>query len=217
MAKLPRILIPFMPHHVTQRGNRRMQTFFDDDDYVFYLRMLNESCCGFNVTVHAYCLMPNHVHLILTPTTEEGIRQTVIETHSAYSRRLNQKKGWKGYLWQGRFFSCPMDERYFQFARHYVEQNPVRAKMCYRAEDYRWSSADQRKRENYRTPVKLFEHSAFSVASCLSPLSDSEISEFRHNSKTGRPIGSEDFLRTLEIQTGRIFLKQKPGPKKPHI
>ena len=112
MARTARIVIPHIPHHVTQRGNRRQLVFFDACDYRQYLDFLFASCKAFRVEIWAYCLMPNHIHVIAIPQTEDGLKNAFGQTHWAYTRCLNARHGWHGYLWQGRFFSTPMDPAY---------------------------------------------------------------------------------------------------------
>ena len=141
MARLARIVAPGRAHHVTQRGNRRMQTFFCDEDYQAYLSLLGEWCGEFDVRIWAYCLMPNHVHLILVPSTADGLRRAVAEVHRRYTRMINFREGWRGCLWQGRFASFVMSEKHLMGAVRYVERNPVKAGLVTRAEDWRWSSA----------------------------------------------------------------------------
>ncbi|HWD68066.1 MAG TPA: transposase, partial [Caulobacteraceae bacterium] len=109
MARLARVVAAGVAHHVTQRGNRRQQVFFGDDDYAAYRALLAEGCRAAGVAVWAYCLMPNHVHLILVPSDASGLRAALAEAHRRYSRRVNVRQGWRGYLWQGRFASVPMD------------------------------------------------------------------------------------------------------------
>ncbi|MBU1168707.1 MAG: transposase [Proteobacteria bacterium] len=128
-------------HHITQRGNRRQQTFFNDEDYLAYIEMMSEWCMRYHVSVWAYCLMPNHVHLILVPETKDGLNLAVGEAHRRYTRRINFREGWRGHLWQGRFSSFIMDERYLLACTKYVELNPVRAGLVKRPEDWPWSSA----------------------------------------------------------------------------
>ena len=129
MARLARLVIPGLPHHVTQRGNRRQQTFFNDGDYAAYLELMAEWCREEGVEIWGYCLMPNHVHLIAVPKTEDGLRRAIGEAHRRYTRRINFREKWRGYLWQGRFASFIMDEPYLLAAARYVELNPVRAKL----------------------------------------------------------------------------------------
>nr|WP_245232789.1 transposase [Thiorhodococcus minor] len=105
MARLPRAVVPGLPHHVTQRGNRRQQTFLCDDDYAEYRRLLSSSCRACGTSVLAYCLMPNHVHLILVPADELGLRDALGEAHRRYTRRINFREGWRGHHWRERFHS----------------------------------------------------------------------------------------------------------------
>ena len=127
MARLARVVVPHIPHHVTQRGNRRQQVFFGEADYAAYRALLAEGCREAGVSVWAYCLMPNHVHLILLPPEAGALRAALSEVHRGYTRLVNFREGWRGYLWQGRFASFPMDERHLLTCARYVELNPVRA------------------------------------------------------------------------------------------
>ena len=105
MARIARIVVPEYPHHITQRGNRRQATFFCDDDYRQYIDLMAEWCSRCGVDIWAYCLMPNHTHLIAVPQTEDGMRKAIGEAHRRYARMINFREGWRGYLWQGRFHS----------------------------------------------------------------------------------------------------------------
>ena len=107
---MARVVVPGVPHHVTQRGNRRQKTFFEDGDYARYKQLLAEGCKAAGVEVWAYCLMPNHVHLILVPADADGLRAALAEAHRRYTRTINERMGWTGYLWQGRFASVAMDD-----------------------------------------------------------------------------------------------------------
>jgi putative transposase len=130
-----------LPHHLTQRGDRRQETFFCDDDYRAYIQLMGEWCTKSGAEVRAYCLMPNHVHLILVPESEESLRRAVGEAHRRYTRLMNFRDRWRGHLWQGQFGSYAMDERYLPAAVRYVELNPLRAGLVDRPETYPWSSA----------------------------------------------------------------------------
>lgn len=141
MARIARIVVPGYPHHITQRGNRRQATFFRDDDYRQYIDLMAEWCSRCGVDIWAYCLMPNHTHLIAVPRTEESIRKAIGEAHRRYARMINFREGWRGYLWQGRFSSFVMDERYLLTAVRYIELNPVRARLAADLAAYPWSSA----------------------------------------------------------------------------
>lgn len=155
MARLSRIVIPGVAHHVTQRGNRRQPVFFSDDDRRLYLKLVSEGCAAANVRCLAWCLMDNHVHLILVPSTQDSLRAALGEAHRRYTRAVNFREGWRGYLFQGRFASYPMDDAHLMAAVRYVENNPVAAKMAARAESWRWSSARSHiagRRDERRSP-----------------------------------------------------------------
>ena len=141
MARLARIVIPGVAHHVTQRGNRRQPVFFSDDDRKRYLALIREGCAAARVRCLAWCLMDNHVHLVLVPETADGLRAALGEAHRRYTRAVNVREGWRGYLFQGRFASYPMDDAHLMAAVRYVELNPVAARIVHRAEDWHWSSA----------------------------------------------------------------------------
>ncbi len=122
MARLARVVAAGLPHHVTQRGNRRQSVFFRDDDYRAYASLLAEGCARFGVAVWGYCLMPNHVHLILVPRDAAGLRAALGEAHRRYTRRVNFREGWRGHLWQGRFASVAMAEAHLlEFQGHYTQ------------------------------------------------------------------------------------------------
>ena len=140
MPRSARVVIPEAPHHVIQRGNRRQLTFFGPDDYRAYLEIAAEVFAEAKVEVWAYCLMPNHVHLIATPADETGLTKAIGAPHQRYTWRINQKQGWTGCLWQSRFGSFPMDEEYLRLCARYVGLNPVRAGLVRRAADWPWSS-----------------------------------------------------------------------------
>ena len=216
MARLARVVAPGVPHHVTQRGNRRQPVFFHDDDYAFYRDLIGESCRSAGVAVWGYCLMPNHVHLILTPSDADGLRAALAEAHRRYSRAINLRNDWRGYLWQGRFASVPMDERHLWACARYVELNPVRARLATRAEDWPWSSA--------RAHLAGRDDRLVSVAPMLERVEDWAgflgvgLGEEDHRAiqageRTGRPMGSADFVAGLEQRLGRVLARRKPGRK----
>ena len=110
MARLARLVVPGLPHHITQCGNRRQQTFFNEDDYAAYIDLMAEWCGKEGVEIWSYCFMPNHVHLIAVPKSEEGLARAIGEAHRRYTRRINIREKWGGYLWQGRFASFVMEK-----------------------------------------------------------------------------------------------------------
>jgi putative transposase len=142
MARLARMVAPGVPHHVTQRGNRRQRTFFCDDDYKAYIELMAEWCCRCGVAIWAYCLMLNHVHLIVVPSSEAGLRSAIGEAHRRCSGRIYFRYGWRGHVWKGRFASYPLNEPYLPAAVPYVDLNPVQAGLGQSPGAYPWSSGN---------------------------------------------------------------------------
>src|SRR4030067_435696 len=141
MARLARVVLAGVAHHITHRGNRRQRVFFTEKDYREYVRLMSQWCGKCGVEIPAYCLMPNHVHLIAEPRDGEGLVKAIGEAHRRYTRHINFSKGWRGHLWQGRFASFPMSPLRLRTAVKYVELNPVRAKVGKEAWGDRWRSA----------------------------------------------------------------------------
>jgi len=216
MARLARVVVPGIPHHITQRGVRRMDTFFDAEDYETYLSLMREWCLSAGVEIWAYCLMPNHIHLIAVPDGEASLARGIGEAHRRYTRYINFKKSWKGYLWQGRFASFPMDEDYLLAAARYVELNPVRARMVEKAEDYRWSSAKAHLAglDDGLVKVQPMLERVNNWTELLASGDQALLDEFRKHERTGRPLGNGDFVDRLSKLLGRELGKKKPGPKK---
>ena len=224
MARLARAVVPWHPHHVTQRGNRRQQTFFCDGDYALYRSLMVEWCRRCRVEIWAYCLMPNHVHLIAVPPSEAGLRAGIGEAHRRYSRAVNFRQGWRGHLWQGRFASFVMDEPHLLAAARYIERNPLRAGLVQRAEDWPWSSAAAHVRgqdDGWVRVGPLLERAAGWVCPWSEWLRLDEDAAIRErlqlHERTGRPMGDERFLKRIEEIVGRRLSPGKPGrpPKKP--
>ena len=123
-------------------GKRRRQpTFFRPEDYQAYLDLMAAACIEHGLEVWAWCLMPNHVHLVVVPDAPESLAVGIGRAHWRYTRAINFRENWRGYLWQGRFSSCPMDGPHTLAAARYVERNPVRAGLVAQAWDWPWSSA----------------------------------------------------------------------------
>lgn len=211
------MIAPGHPHHITQRGNRRQQTFFGDEDYRAYLDLMSESCRKNNVEVWAYCLMPNHVHIVAVPGTEEGLRDAIGEAHRRYTRQVNGREGWVGHLWQGRFGSYPMDEGHLLAAVRYIEMNPVRAGLVRDAAAYPWSSAGAHMRgEDDKlavvSPLLAMVHNWEGFLGLAT--SEEEAEDLRRHERTGRPLGDGSFVSRLEGELGRVLRIQGPGRKK---
>ncbi len=201
MARLARIVAPNTSHHVTQRGNRRQRTFFSDADYLRYLQLATEWCAKADVECWGYCLMPNHVHLILTPRSEGALRAAIAPLHWRYTFEVNKREGWRGYLWQGRFASYPMDDDYFVQASRYVGLNPVRAGLVARAEDWRWSSvrAHLRGRDDAlaRTSPLLRMHPHGLGGFFEADVAAEALKNLRRASSTGRPLGGAEWVKLV--------------------
>jgi putative transposase len=217
MARLSRITVPGLPHHVTQRGNRRQLLFTEDGDYALYRDLMAERCRANGVECWAYCLMPNHVHLILTPSTVEGMSRAVGEAHRRFTAYVNARARVTGHLFQGRFASSVMDDDHLLAAVRYLAFNPVRAKLAVRPQDWPWSSvpAHLKRRndvlvsvgpllERAATPSELFEMSLDESAA---------LHDLETKSATGRPLGGPGFMAEVEKRLGYSISPQKRGPK----
>ena len=216
MARIARVVAPGLPHHVTQRGNRGQTVFFDEKDYAVYHALMAEQCAAAGVAVWAYCLMPNHVHLILVPSDPSGLQRAVGEAHRRYTRYVNLREDWRGYLWQGRFASFPMDEPHLLTAARYVELNPVRAGLVRRARDWKWSSARAHLagRDDGLAETAPLLDLVGDWKACLAGGLDADARDaLRRHERTGRPLGSERFVAALEARLGRALKRRKPGPK----
>lgn len=217
MPRLARIVVPGLPHHVTQRGNRREQVFFGDDDYIAYFDMLRTSVAAAGSEVWAWCLMPNHVHLIIVPSHEDGLRQSVANAHRRYAARINARNKWTGHLWQGRYGSVVMDEAHLYNAFAYVSLNPVRAGLVKRAQDWPWSSARTHlfgEEDGLTTTAPLHARIDDFADYLQHEFGDADYEAIRRSEIVGRPIGSDDFLKSLEEKLGRRLRRQNPGPAK---
>jgi putative transposase len=216
MARIARVVVPGLPHHITQRGCRRQQIFFSPGDYNYYLKLLSSTKTDAGVAVWAYCLMPNHVHLIVVPEHEKSLSDFLRLVHRKYAMTINKRMKWKGHLWQERFHSFVMDEPHLFAAARYVELNPVRARLCAEPLDWQWSSARAHLdgRDDKLVVVKPLLERIPDWYEYLSK-SDQPVSTdmIRKHSRTGRPAGDEAFINRLEFLINRPLKKRKPGPK----
>jgi len=212
---MARVIAPGIPHHLTQRGNRRQQTFFCDDDYREYLALMAEWCDKCGVQIWAWCLLPNHVHLIAVPSTPESLARAIGEAHRRYTRMINFRKNWRGHLWQERFASFPMDESYLLAAARYVEMNPVAAGLVAQPGDYPWSSARAHLAGEDDQLVKASPLLAMvgNWREFLSLSGEQETTLFHRHERTGRPLGNDSFVDQLEEGLARLLRPQKRGPK----
>lgn len=216
MARMARVVVPGYPHHVTQRGNRKEKTFFDESDYRAYLRMVANAKRHAEVDVWAYCLMPNHVHLVVVPEKADSLARLFKDAHRRYTLRINKKKQWVGHLWQERFHSVPMDEAHLLAAVRYVEMNPVRAGLCATLDAWCWSSvhAHRRRVDDLLVSVEPMLQRVDNWDGYVgTPTSASSMDAIRRHTRTGRPVGSKQFIDELERITGRDLHMGRPGRK----
>ncbi len=217
MARIARVVVPEFPHHIIQRGNRRQEVFFNEDDYSAYLRLLSGYSQRFKVDILAYCLMPNHIHLIAVPHKDGSLAQAIGETHRNYTRFINFREKWRGYLWQGRFSSYVLDERYLLAATRYILLNPLKANMIKKPWDYKWSSVRHH----------MMIDNSFLVRDSLlrglignwkdflnTPSGDDDVRLLQLHERTGRPLGSNSFIEKLESLLKINLKKKKAGRKK---
>ncbi len=219
MPRISRAVAVGFPHHITQRGNYRQIVFEKDDDYLQYLEWLQMYSNKYALKIWGYCLMGNHVHLIAVPMQVDSLSKTLNTLHMRYSQYINARQENRGHLWQGRFFSCALDERHLYAAMRYVENNPVRANIVENAEDYRWSSASAH--AGLKTD-KVFTDDCYIVdrikdwSAYLKEKDDTELVEgIRKNTKTGRPCGDDRFVMEMEKLLGRKLTASPKGrPRK---
>jgi putative transposase len=218
MGRISRVVVPGYPHHVTQRGVRSIPIFDRDDDRKAYLAVMGEQLSRFGIDVLAWCLMTNHTHLVVVPKDPLSLARAIGEAHRRYTRRKNFAEDVRGYLFQGRFNSCVLDERHLLAAARYVELNPVQAKMVESAEDYQWSSARFHLGLNKSDPL-VKDKSLLGLvedwAGYLNRNEDGGEKTLLKSIRTGRPAGGEEFLQRIEVMIQRRLTLGKAGrPKK---
>lgn len=217
MARLARVVVPGVPHHVSQRGNHREAVFFNDGDYRAYLELITSAAKATGTEIWAYCLMPNQVHFIMTPSHPDGLRATFAEAHRRYSARIHARLKLTGHLWQGRFSSAAMDERHLLAAARYLAMNPVVAGLVKRARDWKWASTRAQLAGTDDAVVATGPILARipDFAKLLKGVEDEAATRALLNSRTtGRPVGAAEWVKALEAQTGRRLAAGKRGPKR---
>jgi putative transposase len=220
MPRIARSVAVDYPHHVTQRGNNRSTIFFDDEDHWFYINTLKRYSQKYKLEIWAYCLMGNHVHLLVVPKEDNSLARGIGLTNMVYTQYLNRRLGNSGRVWQNRFFSCAVEkETYLWSVARYIERNPVKAGILEKAEEYRWSSArahllnrpDQLlSGEQWLDEATRNDYKAFIEE-------DSEEAEkvIRQRTSSGRPLGGDEFICLLESRYGyRLKVGKKGRPKK---
>ena len=216
MARLARIVVPDCPHHVTARGKRRKPIFFEDGDQEIYLDVLAEQTRRSRVEVWAYCLMPNHVHLILCPKTADGMGEAIGRAHRQWASFINGRGRWRGHLFDGRYASVAMDDAHLITAARYVALNPVRARLVQRASDWPWSSvhAHLTGKDDGLVMVAPILDLVGDFASLLEGAGDDpDFAAIRSAEVIGRPLGTPQFVADLERRLGRPIARRAPGRK----
>ena len=227
MARLPRLNIPDIPQHVIQRGNNRSVCFFSEEDYSVYLDKLKEFSIKHKVAVHSYVLMPNHVHLLVTPSTDDGVSRLIQTLSSYYVRYINQTHNRTGSLWEGRYKSSLVDsDNYFLLVSRYIELNPVRAGMVDHPSEYPWNSYHKNAEG---TPIKLITpHYCYQSLGETDKLRqenykslfDNHIPDYTMKEITDAVnkawvLGDDRFMKQIEDQTGqRVKPIQRGGDRK---
>jgi len=217
MTRLARAVVGGVPHHVTQRGNRRQPTFLKEEDYGTYVGLMAAACAEHGVSVLCWCLMPNHVHLIAVPAEPRSLALGIGRGHWRYTRLINFRENWRGYLWQGRFGSCAMDGEHALAAARYVERNPVRAGLVREAWQWPWSSAAAHVEGRGDALIQAGGPLVSEVSDWRGFLAGEEaedvLHQIRRHARTGRPLGGPDFVVDIERRLGRILAPCKPGPR----
>jgi putative transposase len=219
MGRFTRVVAVDVPHHVTQRGNGRRFVLDGDADRTIYLKLLRENIVLYGVALIGYCLMSNHIHLIAIPHKVDGLAQALKQTHGRYASYWNAAHQSNGHVWQGRYYSCSLDQSHLWEALRYTELNPVRAGLVLGAELWPWSSAachcGAKKQDEYLTPEPW--RSYWTSTTWQEYLSAAEtearLAVIRQRTHTGRPLGTEEFVQDLEKVTQRRIALQKRGPR----
>jgi putative transposase len=223
MPRHSRIVIPKIPHHITQRGNYRQNVFEHDEDYVQYCTWMNQYSQKYGVDILAYCLMINHIHFVVVPHDEESLARVFNTIHMRYAQHVHRRRGARGHLWQGRFFSCFMDSDHLCHAIRYVERNPVRAGMATVAWDYRWSSAgvhaglQDADKGPIAVDIKNFPMDKPEWREYLHAENEQIVNELRLKTQRGLALGGERFIKRLEGKLDRSLACLNPGRPRKHI
>ena len=222
MPRIARVVIADVAHHVTQRGNGRQFILASDSERMVYLDLWRQAVREQNLSVVGYCLMSNHVHLVVIPRRPEGLAEAFHQVHGRFASYWNVAHASSGHVWQGRFYSCPLDPGHFWTALRYVELNPVRAGMVAEAADWIWSSAAAHCGQ--AEPDGSLEMATWRKTWCEASWrkflqeaeSESDLRAIRRCTYRGRPLGTRDFTRSLEERLGRRLVPGKSGrPPKP--
>jgi putative transposase len=218
MPRFARVVAVGRAHHVTQRGVDQQKVFFTEADRNVYLDCITKYCAQARARILAYCLMSNHIHLVVIPEEPQSLAVAMRRTHSRYALYINARRNRVGHLWQNRFYSGALDDEHLWVALRYVEKNPVRANLVQHAEEYKWSSAAAHLGSDRSGSALLdwdFHAKAGGETRWRELLAEPEeilaIRRLQRGTFTGRPIGSPEFIARLEKELGRPLAARK-GP-----
>jgi len=207
MPRIARAVAVGFPHHITQRGNYRQSVFQSDEDYLQYREWLTQYSKKYGLKIWAYCLMSNHVHYIAVPMEEDALARTFNTVHMRYSQHANTRQNNRGHLWQGRFYSCALDEKHLYAGVRYVENNPVKARVVKKAEHYCWSSARAHVRGEADAVLAEECYLVKKIGDWSRYLGEEKdavlVEDIRQSTRTGRPCGDDRFMTKLESLLGR--------------
>jgi putative transposase len=220
MPRPPRIIVPGIPHHITQRSNHQKSLFTSNNDHNLYLAILKKQCDRTGLSVLGYCLMPNHIHLIAIPPDANSIASAIGQAQRRFSMEMNRRKKLTGHIWERRYFSSPMDDAHLVRSLIYVDQNPVRAGLVSKSTDWPWSSAVAH--TGRIDPGELVNQEEWRKWSKKMGWDDlvkqeqdvEEIGMIERHVQTGRPMGGEPFLQKIESKLGH-GVRRNAGPGRP--
>ena len=219
MARIARVVVEGIPYHVTQRGNGRQQVFHAELDYGLYRSLLRDYAKRYEMAILAYCLMPNHTHLLCVPGRADSLARALGRTHSDFARHFNIGRQSCGHVWQARFYSCPLDQPHLWGAMAYVERNPVRAGLIADPWNYPWSSAAAHCGLNREDPLagsctewqEEYGFERWRQVLLSSVAEEARAQRIREATRCGWPLGSETFVKELEQAAGRRLHPLPPG------
>ncbi len=218
MPRQGRIVIQNTPHHVTQRGNYQQNIFEQESQYKQYCEWVNDYALECDFKILAYCLMSNHVHFIVVPKEEPDLAKVFKTTHMRYAHYINRQRKVKGHLWQGRFYSCILDDAHLYRAIRYVENNPVRAKIVKNAWEYKWSSASDHTGNRKNGVIKLTNYEGIEFKEWCDYLKENDpdmIGEIRLKTSRGLVVGVDKYVKALEKKLNRSLKCVRQGrPRK---
>jgi putative transposase len=220
MPRRSRCVLTGVPHHITQRGVDRCVTFSTEEDHQTYLRLLRDNLSDSEVRLLGWCIMTNHIHLVAIPGREDSLAVLFRRVHGRYAQYYNARSGRTGHLWQNRFFACGLSTSHLWRALAYVDQNPVRAGLVTRADEYRWSSAIAHLSgadEFQLLDMQWWEVSGFQNewSTFLGREDSGEVAALRASTYAGRPFGEEAFMAEVGAQFGRQWKRGRPRKDEP--